>query len=625
MIDNIKPKREGMKMEITEKTTSFFEKLKEASGQYLPADIKTPSAQRMMLQQLAEVIPPVTACIRKAERDYWPAVDKGEMPIEKAIVFCSADVNHIIRITVVENLNLEGQTEESLLKTWAIMDYYCGVVSAKMGAPLKSLVERFTDILQEKMETRQKVEELAAMISAMEQLEEEKTAPIEVTASEPVKEITGIAGGNEKSGKGKIKWMLLSLVAVAALVVAMLPTMNKATKVEKQIESLGIVTLSSGEAIAAAEESYEALNENQKSKVENYGVLLEARLSYDCKVTEKSIDDIGKVTMESDEAITAAEELYDALPSAGKDRISNVKTMKEARKEHARLTRAVDTAVKNIKNIGKVDLSSAEKIRLARNSYDALEKDNLQSYVKEEAKILIAAENAYAECKTKDLLQKATALYEAGSYEEALVKLNELISDYPASASAKNAKDTAQKCRETLAEKAFNRGDLHTAMKYLKEMDASYAKTDAVKTLKEKVISKLTSARPRNGNVFTDKVGWGWCKLTVTASTWDLCVKIVSTENPANYSMVYVRAGESTEISVKDGSYDVYVTSGEYWYNKDIGFGDDAKYQQISGKLNTNSWRSGSYVYYYKYDLNLAKTSQSDFTLRDSSAKDFWK
>ena len=622
--------------------TDFAEELRAVAAQLLPKDLNTLESQRRMLQQLAQVVLPVSVCAGKAERDYWPQVEKQTLALDKAVALCAADVNQIIRITVVDNLNLEGQTEESLQQTWAVLDYYHGKLEERQAAPIQSLLTKLTGILQEKQDMRQKVEELAAMISAMEQLEEEqpaeevpqadleKTIPAETTVpQENIQEIPPTDRGekNEKTGKSKkpLVFALVGLVAVVAILLAVLmPGFSKVSRVEDAIAAIGQVTLESGEAIAAAEQSYSELNESQKSKVENYSLLPEARSAYECLVAKDAIDAIGDVSLDSEEAIEKAEQLFNALSKEQQKKVGNSRVLTAARKEFERMTAAVEKAVKAIDAIGTVTLNSGDKISAARRAYDALEKDKLQSYVGEKVKKLTEAEKTFNKYVTEDLYGKAMELYNGGKYEEALKSFESIMSNYAGTEAAKQSWTAIGDCRLKLADSVFKKNDLYTAMKHLQAISGNNVLREEVAELRTKVEDKLVKSRPRNGNVFTDKVGWGWCKLLVTAGSKDVCVKIISTDNSANYMMFYVRAGESTEVSVKNGNYKVVFTMGDYWYSKDVGFGDEAAYQCAIGTLSPNSWISGSYVYYYKYELNLSVSSKSDFAVQSCKPEDFW-
>lgn len=98
------------------------------------------------------------------------------------------------------------------------------------------------------------------------------------------------------------------------------------------INAIGEVTLQSGDAINAAEAAYGALKEHQQGKIENYAVLTDARAVYD-RITNVAtlIDAIGEVTLESETAIVTAEEAYAALSAAEQAKIDNYDLLPAAR------------------------------------------------------------------------------------------------------------------------------------------------------------------------------------------------------------------------------------------------------------------------------------------------------
>lgn len=57
--------------------------------------------------------------------------------------------------------------------------------------------------------------------------------------------------------------------------------------VERAIESIGNITLDSGEAISKAESMYEILTDNEKAQVDNKATLAEARFNYDNLLSEQ--------------------------------------------------------------------------------------------------------------------------------------------------------------------------------------------------------------------------------------------------------------------------------------------------------------------------------------------------
>ena len=104
---------------------------------------------------------------------------------------------------------------------------------------------------------------------------------------------------------------------------------------ETLINSIGDVTLSSGDAIDAASSAYAGLGD-QQSKVENAQTLQDAEAAYSSLVEEKdglvqaaidAINAIGDVTIDSQAAIDAATAAYQAVPKEGREDITNYDTL----------------------------------------------------------------------------------------------------------------------------------------------------------------------------------------------------------------------------------------------------------------------------------------------------------
>ncbi len=177
---------------------------------------------------------------------------------------------------------------------------------------------------------------------------------------------------------------------------AKLADLQAVDAVEKLIDAIGTVTLDSEEAIKAARDAYDALTEEQQAQVGNYQTLLDAEAKLTdlqaADAVEKLIDAIGTVTLDSEEAIKAARGAYDALTDAQKELVGNYQTLLDAEAKLADL-QAVDAVEKLIDAIGTVTLDSEETIKAARDAYDALTEEqkelvgNYQTLLDAEAKL----------------------------------------------------------------------------------------------------------------------------------------------------------------------------------------------------------------------------------------------
>ena len=116
----------------------------------------------------------------------------------------------------------------------------------------------------------------------------------------------------------------------------------------EKINAIGTVTPDSGDAIAAARSAYDALTDAQKEQVTNADVLTAAEARYTDVVAidgaEKAIDAIGEVTLTSGDAIAAARAAYDALTDSQKAEVSNYNTLLAAETRFAELKDAAARA-----------------------------------------------------------------------------------------------------------------------------------------------------------------------------------------------------------------------------------------------------------------------------------------
>ena len=115
----------------------------------------------------------------------------------------------------------------------------------------------------------------------------------------------------------------------------------------EKINAIGTVTPDSGDAIAAARSAYDALTDAQKKQVTNADTLIAAEARYTDVVAidgaEKAIDAIGEVTLTSGDAIAAARAAYDALTDSQKAEVSNYNPLLAA---EARLAELKDAAAR---------------------------------------------------------------------------------------------------------------------------------------------------------------------------------------------------------------------------------------------------------------------------------------
>lgn len=165
--------------------------------------------------------------------------------------------------------------------------------------------------------------------------------------------VGGFGGVPTHRGVSYTKGMDRQYGTTTATILAQLPALSLKLEgwhvndaIEK-INAIGTVTPDSGDAIAAARSAYDALTDAQKEQVTNADTLTAAEARYTDVVAidgaEKAIDAIGEVTLTSGDAIAAARAAYDALTDSQKAEVSNYDTLLAA---EARLAELEDAAAR---------------------------------------------------------------------------------------------------------------------------------------------------------------------------------------------------------------------------------------------------------------------------------------
>ena len=126
---------------------------------------------------------------------------------------------------------------------------------------------------------------------------------------------------------------------------ARLVTLQAAKEVSDLIAAIGTVTLDSGDAVKAARSAYDGVKSGVQSEVGNYGVLEAAETQLGNLKAQQVIDlitQIGTVTLDSDDAIKAAENAYRTLTHSERALVTNADTMTSSRAAYKELKQAAD-------------------------------------------------------------------------------------------------------------------------------------------------------------------------------------------------------------------------------------------------------------------------------------------
>lgn len=173
------------------------------------------------------------------------------------------------------------------------------------------------------------------------------------------------------------KIVSLVLAAVLLLSLAACGKSDAAKAADEQIAAIGTVTLSSEAQIAAAEAAVSALTEDEKKQLDNAETLQKARSDYDALVLAaeaQKVDDaiaaIGTVSLSSGDAVAAARSLYDGSAADVQALVKGLPDL-EAAEEQLSTLRAEQVSGL-IDAIGTVSLSSGDAVQAAQEAYDAL-------------------------------------------------------------------------------------------------------------------------------------------------------------------------------------------------------------------------------------------------------------
>lgn len=181
------------------------------------------------------------------------------------------------------------------------------------------------------------------------------------------------AGENKpKKAKSKKKLLIIAAVIIAVILIGnIISGMSPVAKTEKAIDKIGVITLDSEEAILEAEEKYNALSESEQKEVANTEKLTEARSNFDkLKKVYDAIENLGEITLENKGKVESARKLFNECDETLQEQITNKATLVAAEKEITTLK--VKEVEKSISKIGKVTLKRKAAIESAEKLYKAL-------------------------------------------------------------------------------------------------------------------------------------------------------------------------------------------------------------------------------------------------------------
>ena len=142
---------------------------------------------------------------------------------------------------------------------------------------------------------------------------------------------------------------------------------------------------------------------------------------------------------------------------------------------------------------------------------------------------------------------------------------------------ASSSEREAAACVEN-AKALIGKRDYHGAMKAIDACRTDYPDSKAAAEC-DSLVSQIEEAvkdrEPQNGTTLERTFQYmGSGILRVTAKNGPVIVKISDKKNPDAYAVMYVRKGQTAELTVTGGTYRVDYKIGKLWFNDTIGFGD---------------------------------------------------
>ena len=336
---------------------------------------------------------------------------------------------------------------------------------------------------------------------------------------------------------------------------------SQAQQVSDLIDGIGEITPGSGAALDEARIAYDALPENVRALVNNYGLLEDAEASYQeatsaVTAVEDAITGLGEITVDSRDAMDAAWDLYNALPESSREYVENFS-----------------------------DLETAE--------------DTYKTRVEEQA------------------LADIQALIDAGEYQQAMDDGEAFLEDHEVSDESA-FQELIDSAHLGLIWQAYNANYLEytqNELDSLRDTTESEIVLAGIESLQSELDGWLAYIQPGNGEILADTTGSGYGELTVIAGSTPIYIRVEKVNDPSSYIAFYVRADSQTTISsVQDGTYNVFYATGDTWYGESELFGSETSAYQTDDTISFTTTYSSNYIEYSIVTLTLYSVAGGNLT-----------
>ena len=337
---------------------------------------------------------------------------------------------------------------------------------------------------------------------------------------------------------------------------------------------------------------------------------------------ERAIDRIGEVTWAEEERISKASELFRGLSSEKQLQVKNARKLADANQELARQSQLISQAEEQINALGQIqrldqraEVDAAEAVLAEAEVYDISGRLSGCRTTLQAAKDRIGElEQAQADLLNHpdSFLRDILNLVVGGQFDEAKQSYGQTLEKLDAAGKTALNRALTNDLTKT-AGSLFTGGEYADALRLLdqgelfREYVGSYY-ADDFSALAGQYRGKLQQifSRPRNGAILKQTSPAGRNQFTFKGGDQDACVKIEQLDNPENYILVYIRAGEESTIKVQSGKYRVKLATGKDWYGIDQNalFGPDGSYYSYTGTFEMQTITYTTYYWYYTYTLS---------------------
>ena len=181
------------------------------------------------------------------------------------------------------------------------------------------------------------------------------------------------------------------------------------------------------------------------------------------------------------------------------------------------------------------------------------------------------------------------------------------------------------RCLQACARKAavmMRDGEYERTDAYLQECRERYAGANLTEL--DRALASLDRAigEPESGAVLAGTKG-EYGTVTVRAGESPALVKIVSLSDPKNALTVYVRAGETAAVHVKDGNYTLRYATGDKWYGADELFGAATRFYSVDTVLRFSTDRVGGDIFSQNYRVEISASSDGGISAVPTEADRF--